>query len=330
MSNARSGIIEELFRGVRYKFKRRPYIIYDLKDLAQIDIASLESLSRDNNSNKYILVIVNGFNKKIYAHPLKTKATDEVLTATKKLLKKARFKFLNVSSDKGTEFTNKKFQAFMKDSYKTNFFFCPPPIKCSLVERQIQRLKNALYKKLMLFNTFNWLQFLDETVDELNALKHSRLKLSANEITTKNQKQVFDSFYRPKMNNNVKRKLKFKIGDYVRIAQPKFIFNRSYDTRFSALPFKIINANLKYNTYRLMDHDNKIMERSYYEEELRKTNFDKDFLVHKIIKVDKKNKKALVTFVGEKLQNYYWIDLETISNPEKIQSKKKPSIKRKN
>lgn len=219
----------------------------------------------------------------------------------------------------------------MKNTYKTNFYYCLGVMKCSLCERQIQRIKNSLYKKLMLYNTYNWIQFLDETIKELNNLKHSRIKLSANEITTKNQQKVFDAFYRPKMyNSSVKSaKLKFKVNDFVRILQPKFIFGRSYDTRFSALPYKIVNANLKWRTYTLMDHQNKILPRSYYEKELAKTMYDKDFLVHKIIKYDNKNKRALVTFVGEKTNDYFWVDTNTFSNPESIQQTRKTNKRRK-
>lgn len=58
-------------------------------------------LSKDNNGYKYILVLVNAFNKKIFAQALRTKKAGEVLIATKKLLTQAKFKFANVMSDKG-------------------------------------------------------------------------------------------------------------------------------------------------------------------------------------------------------------------------------------
>lgn len=182
---------------------------------------------------------------------------------------------------------------------------------------------------MMLHNTFHWLQFLEESIKELNNLKHSRIKLSANEITKKNEREVFDKFYQPKIIQKARKNLKYRINDFVRIANPKFIFGRSYDTRFSALPYKIVDVNVKHGTYKLQDHENKLLARSYYEKELIPTKFDKDFLVYKIIKTDKKNNRALVSFVGEKLNKYYYIDLNTISNPEKVNKIKKKLLKKK-
>lgn len=59
---------------------------------------------------------------------------------------------------------------------------------------QIQRIRKELYLRMMSDKKFNFTLYLEPVVKYLNSLKHSRMKLSADEITRKNEKFVFNKY----------------------------------------------------------------------------------------------------------------------------------------
>lgn len=95
------GIANELQRDRKFKFQRRVYKIYSINDLIELDLAEFSASSKYSGGYKYLLVLVVVFTKKTFAEKLKTKTANEVLEATKKLLKRAKYHFKNVYCDRG-------------------------------------------------------------------------------------------------------------------------------------------------------------------------------------------------------------------------------------
>jgi hypothetical protein len=310
MSNQKQ-LIDELFVHRQTKFPRRTYTLYNLNDLAQIDLCSFERLARFNDRYKHLLVLVNCFSKKVEAYPLKSKKATEVLDAMKILLKRAKYKFANISSDAGLEFLNSQFLNFLKNQYRTN---CRGVKKCVFVEAQNKRIKNLLYRKMMYYNSERWIDFLKETITELNNTPHSRLNIAANKITRKNEKRIFKKLEVLRLKREPKlSKIKFKLNEPVRIALAKYVFERSWHTRFYPEIYFIHLVNKKHNTYKLRDTRGKVLDRSFYSYELRKSNFPNEPIVANIIRFNKDKKKALVSFYGRR--GDFWIDVNSLKIP---------------
>ena len=127
-----------LHRPVRYRFKRNRVIVGGIDKAWEADLVIMDSLSKENNGYKYILTVIDVLSKYAWVEPLKTKSGENLVKAFEKILKKGR-KPEKLHSDKGTEFTNKLFQSFLK--HKITFFTTYNQTKASLVERFNRALK---------------------------------------------------------------------------------------------------------------------------------------------------------------------------------------------
>jgi len=105
--------------------------------------------------------------------------------------------------------------------------------------------------------------------------------------------------------NNVK--IKFKVGDNVRISTQKGVFTKGYLPNWSTEIFEIIKINKKLPvTYQLQDYMGKPIAGCFYSEEIFKTNFPNEYLIEKII--CKKGKKVFVKWLGFDNTHNSWIN----------------------
>ena len=90
-----------------------------------------------------------------------------------------------------------------------------------------------------------------------------------------------------------KKKIKFKIGDYVRIKKMKGKFSRGYEEQANEEVFRIhdIKTNMPIPMYILSDYNgNEQIKGSFYSYELVKVNIEnKEFKIEKVIKRRRRN-----------------------------------------
>lgn len=105
---------------------------------------------------------------------------------------------------------------------------------------------------------------------------------------------------------------KFKIGDFVRIADHRGVFDKGYEPNFSTAIFKITKINNTYPiTYKVADKESEIeLKRSYYEQELKKVMYPNAYLVKKILK--RKGNKVFVSWLGYSDKYNSWINYDDI------------------
>ena len=103
--------------------------------------------------------------------------------------------------------------------------------------------------------------------------------------------------------NIVASKQKFKVGDTVRISRIKATFEKGYLLNWSEELFTVVEVK-KTNplTYRLSDANDKILEGSFYNEELQKS-IQKEQDVYRVEKIIRKKKingieHGLVKWIG--------------------------------
>ncbi|CAB4015323.1 DNA polymerase [Paramuricea clavata] len=122
-----------LHKPVRYRFKRNRVVVGAIDEQWEADLVIMDSISKYNNGFKYILTVIDVLSKYAWAEPIKTKTGENLVKASEKILKKGR-KPETFHSDKGTEFMNRKFQAFLK-KHNIRFFTTQNETKASIVER---------------------------------------------------------------------------------------------------------------------------------------------------------------------------------------------------
>ena len=63
-----------LHRQVRKKYSTRPYIVHDLDEQWQADLADMSSISKENAGHNFILTVIDIFSRYAWARPLKNKS----------------------------------------------------------------------------------------------------------------------------------------------------------------------------------------------------------------------------------------------------------------
>lgn len=98
----------------------------------------------------------------------------------------------------------------------------------------------------------------------------------------------------------------------MRISKYKNQFSKGYTPNWSTEIFTVSNIlNTDPITYRLKDGDGNLILGSFYEQEIKKTNFPDTFLIERIIK--RKKKKIFVKWLGFDNSKNSWIDANSIS-----------------
>jgi hypothetical protein len=85
-----NGIVKELRKPARKKFKRRRMIIKGLNETLQADLVKMIPYAKENQKFKYILIVIGCFSKYVWMAPLKTKNSMDVSTAMENILLKVK------------------------------------------------------------------------------------------------------------------------------------------------------------------------------------------------------------------------------------------------
>lgn len=273
--------IEEIYKPVRINFPRRRYEIRSIDDCIQIDLADMTWTAKENDGHRYFLLANNPFSKKIYVVALKTKSAKEVTKAMKIILERAGIKFKNMYSDRGTEFTNATFKKEIVDENGINHYLAYSSKKAAMAERSIGTVKRRLYKLMALRGTHRWIDIIDELVEEINNTKHSRYGFAPNEVTSNNEKEIYEAFYSLERPRGVPT---YRVGENVRKSEPVTQFRRSFYPSWSPAIYKVAAINRKVPiVYKLKDYKGKLLPGTFYKEQLLKTRFPDYFLIEKIV-----------------------------------------------
>ena len=213
-------------------------------------------------------------------------------------------------TDRGKEFYNKQVQDLLNENniklYSTN----NSEIKSSVIERYNRTFKNMMYKKFTENNNTIFYNIIDDLVNEYNNKYHSTIKMSPIEGSKKINEKKIRNIYNFKKTT---KPGKFKIGDRVRLSLEKNIFEKSYETNWTEEIFEIYDikySNVPY--YYLKDLNGDKIEGSFYDQELQKTNFNKDdlYIIEKVLKTS--NDKAYVKWRNYDSSFNSWVNLNDI------------------
>ena len=213
-----------LHKPVRYRFKRNRVIVGGIDKEWEADLVIMDSLSKENNGYKYILTVIDVFSKYAWVEPLKTKSGENLVKAFEKILRKGR-KPEKLHSDKGTEFTNKLFQTFLKKK-KILFFTTYNETKASIVERFNRTLKGKMWKYFTANNTLKYVDVLQKLVRSYNHSRHRSIGMRPFDVNVENESVVWERLYGNEASKRTK--YKFRVGDQVRISKARRMFKKGY------------------------------------------------------------------------------------------------------
>ena len=129
---------------VRKRFQRRKTIVPGAKFQMQADLIDFSALKHFNDGYKYIVVLIDVFSKVAYVECIENKSSNTMISAFCVLLKKSGH--FHKLQDRGSEFLNKPFQAWLRKQ-KIKLFHCHNyKIKASIAERFIRTKKEKKWR----------------------------------------------------------------------------------------------------------------------------------------------------------------------------------------
>lgn len=217
----------------RVKFHKDHYILNNIDQYWETDLIVMPTHYSEHKDNvKYILVVIDGFSKYLFATPLERKTTEAIIEGFKKIFEKTTRRPERLASDNGGEYDSKKFRKFMKDNHITYNTTNNPDTKCSLAERLI-RTTSKLYKYLTYTNSYIYVDVIDKIVKGYNNSFHRSIKMTPNEVNECNILQVYRNIRESQKVPAKRKKPKLKIGDNVRITKSKGLFEKGCSSNWT-------------------------------------------------------------------------------------------------
>ena len=307
-------LADELHKPITKNFSKRKVISNEIDKIWAADLVEMQKFSKWNKGIKYLLMVIDVFSKYGWISPLKDKKTESVSKAFNEIFKKSKRKPMMLWTDKGSEFISKNFKEFLKKE-KIKLYHTENEEKSSVVERWNRTMKNRMWKMFTANNNTIYWDKLDKLVNDYNNTKHSSVKMTPKEASKKeNEEKVSVNLYgnliywKPK-------KPKFTIRDKVPISKYKRrVFDKGYTPNWTEEVFVVDKVlPTKPVTYEIVDSMGEEIEGSFYEKELQKAK-QQTFRIEKVIRRDKKKKKALVKWKGYSDKLNSWVSFKDLVN----------------
>ena len=257
-----------LHKPIRRKFKRTPVKIMFYKNTICADLKSIETISKYNNNNTFVLCVVEIFSKQAYTRPLKNKSAAAVLTAFKSIFKEMGYWPMYCWTDMGKEFTNKLLREYF-DSHDIKLYHIYSNMKAMICERFIQTLFTKIARYMTERETLKFVDKLQDFTRSYNNTYHSTIKKKPSEINDKNWMETWREVYAPKYKVARKAIPQYAVGQHVRISREKAKFDKGSTHNYSREIFKIDRVKEGNPvTYFLKDLKNEDVTGQFYGAEL--------------------------------------------------------------
>ena len=143
-------LANELHKPIIWKFKKKEKVYSSFRDnIWGVDLADMQSLSKYNKGNKYLLCAIDLFSKYVSVVPLKDKKEVSIANAFRKIISEGR-KPSKIWVDQGSEIFNNSFKDFLKINSIEMYSTCNEG-EFLVAERFIRTLKNKVFNKWHLF-----------------------------------------------------------------------------------------------------------------------------------------------------------------------------------
>ena len=311
-----------LHRAVRRKFPRNRVYVNDIDVQWDVDLADFRNISKHNDNYSYVLFTVDILSKKCRARAIKTKRPSDVVQAFKEIFAEG-VKPLRIRSDKGSEFISQITQKFFKGEDIVHSKTQSTEIKASNIERLIRSLKATMYRYFTQNNTYRYIDKLQAFIEAYNNRPHKTIKAAPASVTKQNAHQVwFEAYAAPLLRKPGKAtKVKFKVGDMVRITHIKGAFTRDFYARWSGEIFTVsdIDYQNRIPLYKLTAYNKEEITGLFYEQELQMADIDvtQPYKVEKILRTRKRRGKGteyLIKFLFWPSQYNEWVSKDKLES----------------
>ena len=153
-------LTNELHKPIIRKFTKRKVHSSFRDNIWGVDLADMQSLSKYNKGNKYLLCAIDIFSKHAWVVPLKDKKGTSIVNTFQKIISKGR-KPNKIWVEQGSEFYNNSFKDFLKVNNNEG--------KSVVVERFIRTLKNKTFKHMTAIQQNIYFDVLDDIINKCSS-----------------------------------------------------------------------------------------------------------------------------------------------------------------
>ena len=146
-----------------------------------VDLADMQSLSKNNKGIKYLLCAIDLYSKYAFVFLLKDKKGISIVNAFNKIIKQSNRKPNKIWVDQGSEFYIRVFKKWLSDN-DIIMYSTFNEGKSVVAERFIRTLKNKLYKHMTATGKNVYYDVLDDVVNEYNNTKHNTIKMKPKDV----------------------------------------------------------------------------------------------------------------------------------------------------
>lgn len=277
-----------LHKPITKKFPRRKTFAKGIDDLFQADLADVRNLSSYNDGFSYILTCIDVFSRYAFAVPIKDKRGGTVSAGFEQIFEERVPNMLQ--TDRGLEFLNAQVQDVFRKHNIRHYFSLNDDIKAALVERFNRTLKSRLYRYMSRHRTNRWIDALNDVVASYNKSPHRSIGMAPIDVTQDKEDELARRLYPPKP----PLRYKYDVGDRVRIAKYKHVFQKGYVPNWTEELFVIADKNPTYPvTYVLKDLAGEYIKGKFYEQEIQKvTKTDDVYDIEKVLKTRRRGGKV--------------------------------------
>ena len=302
-----------LHKQARKRYPTRKYLVHDIDDQWQADLADVSAISRHNNGNRFILTVIDIFSRYAWARPLKSNQGIGVAKAFKSIFNEGRIP-KRIQTDQGKEFENRHVKQLF-ERHDIELFSVKSAYKAALVERFNRTLKHKLWRHFTAHFTQNWTKVLQDVMYSYNHSIHRSIKMKPADVSSDSVDNVRKTFQQ-KTNTS---KSDVKVGDKVRISKVKSTFAKGYLPNWTEEIFTVASIDKKFSptTYKLKDYNNEVIEGSFYRHEIEPIIHDDDtFIIEKIIRRQTRGNEVwcLVKWSGYPSSMNSWVRRTDILN----------------
>lgn len=260
-----------LHRNRRIKFKRNHYNITNIDDLWEMDLIDMQKYSRNNKGHKYILAVIDCFSKFAWCVPIKQKTPAEIIRGFNEIFSSTKRRPIKIQSDKGREFVNKHVKCYFKEKDIQFFTTHDPATKAAICERFIRTIKSLIYKYFTYTKSNKYVEVLQSLMVVYNNRTHSTIGRPPASVNENNILQVWEYTQRKRTKSFTQSAPGLQVGDIVRVANPKTVFEKGYKPKWSTEKFSVVKVHRRTPVvYNIKDDTNTIIKGNFYESELQR------------------------------------------------------------
>ena len=311
-----------LHRQARKHYPTRKYIVHDMDEQWQADLADVALIARENDGYRFILTVIDIFSRYAWARPLKSKRGEEVAAAFQDIFREGRIP-KRIQTDQGKEFENRHVLSLFHQ-YNIELFSVKSAYKAALVERLNRTLKHKMWRYFTMSTQQNWTRVLQDIVYSYNHSVHRTLGCKPADVTASNAGEVREKAFKRRPASA--KKSDIQVGDKVRISKVKSIFAKGYLPNWTEEIFTVDSINRKTSpiTYKLKDYRDEVIDGSFYRQEIENVvHDDDDYVVEKVIRTQRRGNEewCLVKWAGYPSSMNSWVrksDIVTLTDRTRV------------